>query len=135
MSDYIFFDEALRDRFLSYLNERGLAARTEPDRIAGFLVILTATLTDDQQDELDDEYDRLMEEQQEIVEGKDEADRTVMGVGITLPDGSLCTVRLPPEFARRLCDAFTGEEIKSLVAAIAEDVLAPSSGPLCRERG
>lgn len=135
MNDYIFFDDALRDRFIAFAREQGLTAKTRPDKIAGHLVIIAGVTDDDLQDLLDDEYDRLMDEQQEIVEGEDEQDRTVMGVGITLPDGRLCTVRVPPEFARRLCDAFTGEEIKALVAAIAEDVLAPSSGPLCRERG
>lgn len=134
MSDYIFFDDALRDRFIAFAREHGLTAKTRPDKIAGHLVIITGVTDDDLQDLLDDEYDRLMDAQQEIIEGEDEQDRTVMGVGITLPDGRLCTVRVPPEFARRLCDTFTGEEIKALVAAIAADVLDPASGPLCRER-
>jgi hypothetical protein len=134
MSDYIFFDASLRDRFLAFLAERGFAAQTRPDRIAGDLVILADDLPDDLADILDEEYDRLMDEQQEMVEAEDEQDRTLMGVNITLPDGKPCTVRLPPEFARRLCDAFTGEEIQTLVAAIADDVLTPASGPLCRER-
>jgi hypothetical protein len=135
MSDYIFFDDELRDRFLAFVAAHGLGATTRPDRIAGHLVILPDGLPDDLEDTLDEEYDRLMDEQQERIEAEDDQDRTLMGVNITLPDGRLCTVRLPPEFARRLCDGFSGEEIQALVAAIAADVLAPATGPLCRERG
>jgi len=134
MSDYIFFDDELRDRFLAFATARGLQARTEPDRIAGHLVILADDLPGDLEDILDEEYDRLMDEQQERIEAEDDQDRTLMGVNITLPDGRPCTVRLPPEFARRLCDSFSGEEIQTLVAAIAADVLEPATGPLCRER-
>ncbi|MBU1237640.1 MAG: hypothetical protein KJ634_03380 [Gammaproteobacteria bacterium] len=134
MNDYIFFDEGLRDRFLAFVAEHGLEARTEADRIDGHLVIVPDQLTDDLQDTLDDEYDRLMDEQQEIVEAEDEQDHTLMGVDITLPDGTPCTVRLPPELGRRLCENFSGEEIRALATAIAADAVNPASGPICCER-
>ncbi|MBI5785416.1 MAG: hypothetical protein HZA64_08170 [Rhodocyclales bacterium] len=134
MSEYIFFEDALRDRFLSFVAGHCVQAEIRPDRIAGFVVTLSENLPDDLEDILEAEYGRLMDEQQELVEAEDGEDRTLLGVDITLPDGRPCTVRLPPDFARRLCNHFSGEEIQAMVATIAREILDPSTGPLCRER-
>jgi hypothetical protein len=134
MSEYIFFDTTLRDRFLAFAAGHGITGNTRPDRIEGHLVILPEALPDDLDELLEEQYERLMDEQQELIEAEDEQDRTLMGVHLTLPDGRACVVRLPPRFARRLCDHFSSEEIQTLVADIAESVLDPTAGPLCRER-
>jgi Na+-translocating ferredoxin:NAD+ oxidoreductase RnfG subunit len=134
MSEYIFFDPTLRDRFLTLVADHRIQADTRPDPIEGFLVILPEALPDEIDEALEEEYERLMDEQQQLVEAGDEQDRTVMGVDITLPDGRACVVRLPPIFARRLCDHFSGDEIRMLVTEIAASVLDPATGPLCRER-
>jgi hypothetical protein len=135
MSEYIFFEDDLRKRFLAFVAEHGVQAETYPDRIAGHVVVVPEDLSDDLEDAFEVEYGRLMDEQQELVEAEDGEDRTLLGVDITLPDGTPCTVRLPPDFARRLCNHFTGEEIQSMVSTIARDILDPVTGPLCRERG
>jgi Na+-translocating ferredoxin:NAD+ oxidoreductase RnfG subunit len=134
MSEYIFFDPTLRDRFLTLVADHRIQADTRPDPIEGFLVILPEALPDEIDEALEEEYERLMDEQQQLVEAGDEQDRTVMGVDITLPDGRACVVQLPPIFARRLCDHFSGDEIRMLVTEIAASVLDPATGPLCRER-
>jgi len=134
MSEYIFFEDDLRDRFLAFAAERRIPAGTHPDKIAGHVVTLPENLSDDIEDAFEAEYGRLMDEQQLLVEAEDGEDRTLLGVDITLPDGRPCTVRLPPDFARRLCNHFSGEEIQAMVATIAQDILDPAAGPLCRER-
>ncbi|MBI4995552.1 MAG: hypothetical protein HZC22_01345 [Rhodocyclales bacterium] len=134
MSEYIFFEDDLRDRFLVFVAGRRVQATTRPDKIAGHVVTLPEGLSDDLEDAFEAEYGRLMDEQQRLVEAEDDADRTLLGVDITLPDGRPCTVRLPPDFARRLCNHFSGEEIQAMVATIARDVLDPTAGPICRER-
>ncbi len=134
MSEYIFFEDDLRDRFLVFVAGRRVQATTRPDKIAGHVVTLPEGLSDDLEDAFEAEYGRLMDEQQRLVEAEDGADRTLLGVDITLPDGRPCTVRLPPDFARRLCNHFSGEEIQAMVATIAKDILDPTAGPICRER-
>ena len=134
MSEYIFFEDALRDRFLAFVAGHRIQADTRPDRIAGHVVTLPEDLTDELEDAFEAEYGRLMDEQQQRVEAEDGEDRTLLGVDITLPDGRPCTVRLPPDLARRLCNHFSGEEIQAMVATIAAEVLDPAAGPLCRER-
>jgi hypothetical protein len=134
MSEYIFFEDDLRDRFMAFVAKHQVQATTHPDKIAGHVVILPENLPDDLEDGFEVEYGRLMDEQQELVEAEDGEDRTLLGVDITLPDGRPCTVRLPPDFARRLCNHFSGEEIQAMVATIAKDILDPAAGPICRER-
>jgi hypothetical protein len=134
MSEYIFFDTTLRDRFMKAVAEHDIQADTRPDPLEGFLVILPEMLPDDIDEAIEEEYQRLMDEQQQLVEAADDEDHTLMGVDITLPDGSPCVVALPPEFARRLCDHFSGDEIRTLVTAIAERVLDPQTGPICCRR-
>lgn len=134
MSKYIFFDAALRDRFMKAVAEHRIDADTRPDPLEGFLVILPEMLPDDIEEEIEEEYQRLMDEQQQLVEAADEDDHTVMGVDITLPDGSPCVVALPPKFARRLYDHFSGDELRMLVTEIAASVLDPQTGPICCRR-
>jgi hypothetical protein len=134
MSKYIFFDTALRDRFIDAVAEHNIQTDSRPDPLEGFLVILPEMLPDDIEEAIEEEYQRLMDEQQQLVEAADEDDHTVMGVDITLPDGSPCVVALPPKFARRLYDHFSGDELRMLVTEIAASVLDPQTGPICCRR-
>jgi hypothetical protein len=114
--------------------EHRIQADTRPDLLEGFLVILPDLLPDAIEEAIEEEYQRLMDEQQRLVEAADDEDHTLMGVDITLPDGSPCVVALPPEFARRLYDHFSGDELRMLVTEIAESVLDPQTGPICCRR-
>jgi hypothetical protein len=134
MSEYIFFDATLRDRFMKAVAEHHIQATTRPDPLEGFLVILPEMLPDDIEDALEEEYQRLMDEQQQLVEAADDEDHTLMGIDIALPDGAPCVVALPPEFARRLYEHFSHEELRTLVTQIAASVLDPQTGPICCRR-
>ena len=133
MIEYIFFDEGLRDRFLKVVAAQGIASEVRADQIEGFLVVLSEDLADEVVDLLEDEYDVLMVEQRCLVESLDgDKARTLMGVNITLPDGQQRMVPLPAIYARRLYEHFTIEEIQQCVSGIAESVLKPDAGSLCR---
>ena len=133
MIEYIFFDEGLRDRFLKVVVAPGIASEVRADQIEGFLVVLSEDLADEVVDLLEDEYDVLMVEQRCLVESLDgDKARTLMGVNITLPDGQQRMVPLPAIYARRLYEHFTIEEIQQCVSGIAESVLKPDAGSLCR---
>jgi hypothetical protein len=133
MIEYILFDESLRDRFLKIVAGQGIASEVRADQIEGFVVALSDDLADEVVDLLEDEYDALMVEQRCLVESLDgNKARTLMGVNITLPDGQRRMVPLPAIYARRLYEHFTIEEIQQCVSGIAESVLKPDAGSLCR---
>jgi hypothetical protein len=133
-NEFIFFDADLRDRFVAFAARHGIESTIKSDPLADHVVMLPDHLDDTIADELEAEYGVLMDEQMSLVNASDDLDaRDVMGVGIKLPDGTDCTVRLPATLARRLFAAFTPDEIHELVEAIAANVANPNSGPICRE--
>lgn len=131
-NQYIFFDQALADRFMACAGELGVAGSSRPDPIEGVVVDLPDGLADELLDALEEEYDRLMEEQRELIDMQDaQGGNVVMGVTITLPDGESCLVSLPAPLGRRLVEHFSTDEIHALVTAIADSVADPSMTPLC----
>ena len=132
-NEYIFFDAALRDRFVGFLAARGIPGELRADAMEGFVVALADDLEDDLEEAIEDEYTALMEVQRDLVEAAD-GDNTLalMAVAITLPDGQPGVVRIPARHARRLFAHFSVEEVHELVAAIAQSVANPVTGPLCQ---
>ncbi len=132
--EYVFFDAALRDRFVAFVAARGLAAGARENEIDGFLVELPEDIPDDLSDAIEAEYDALMKEQMVRAEtDEDWATRQVMGVGVTLANGESRMVRIEGAMGRRLSEHFTPEEIHELVTAIAQSIENPLDGPLCRK--
>ena len=133
-NEYIFFDEALRERFRGFIARHGLASQFRPDPVGGVVVETPVGLPDDLQEAIEAEYDALMDLQRDLLDAlEDENARDLMGVTVSLPDGQSCVVRLPPVYGRRLVEHFTVEEIHDLVSAIAQNVANPVTGPLCRK--
>jgi hypothetical protein len=132
--EYMFFDEALRDRFVAFAAGRGIASTMRQDEIDGFVIELPDGLDDDLQDALEAEYDAIMDAQMLLAESdEDLVSHAVAGTTVTLTDGSTRTVRIPPPIARRLFEHFTSGEIHEIVTAIAQSVEHPIDGPICRK--
>jgi hypothetical protein len=132
--EYMFFDEALRDRFVAFARERGIASTVRQDEIAGSVVELPDGLDDEQQDALEAEYDAIMDEQMLRAESDAElVSHHAAGTTVTLADGTTRMVRIPPPIARRLFEHFTSGEIHEIVTAIAQSVENPIDGPICRK--
>lgn len=132
--EFIFFDEALRDRFIAYLADLGISAAHRPDRIEGFVVELPEGALGGRESRVEAEYESLMDLQRDLLDAAEGAEgQDVLGVTVTLPDGESCLVRLPAAYGRRLVEHFTFEEVHELVSIIARDVANPVSGPLCRK--
>lgn len=132
--EYIFFDEALRDRFMNFASGRGIASTMRPDEIAGFVVALPDGLADDLQDAVDAEYESIMDAQMLLAESDEElVSHQAVGVTVTLADGTTRDVRIPPAIARRLITHFTPEEVHEIATAIAQSVENPIDGPLCHK--
>jgi hypothetical protein len=134
-TEYIFFDADLRDRFVQALTARGLSCETRADAMEGFIVELATELDEDTLDVLEEEYDTLMNEQMLRAESRpDWVSHRVAGVPITLSDGSPCTVRLPPDVARKLLEHFSTGDVREIVTAIAHSLENPIDGPLCKKK-
>jgi len=131
--EYVFFDEALRDRFVQFVTSRSIACRARADTMEGLLVELADELDDDLSAAVEAQYNALMDEQVVSAESRaDWATRRVAAVPITRPDGSRCVVRLPAEIARPLLEHFTPAQVHALIAAVADSLDNPTDTPQCR---
>lgn len=132
--EYMFFDAALRDRFVAFASSHGIASTMRPDEIAGFVVALPDGLTDALQDAVEAEYDSIMDEQMRLAESDAElVSHHAAGITVTLADGTTRAVRLPPAIARRLLEHFSPGEVHEIATAIAQSVEKPDDGPICRK--
>lgn len=132
--EYMFFNASLRDRFVSFASEHGVASTMRQDRIDGFVIELPDGLDDELQDVLEAEYDTIMDEQMRLAESDTGLiSHHVAGVTVTLSDGTTRDIRIPPSIARRLFEHFTAEEVHEIATAIAESVANPIDGPLCHK--
>ena len=132
--EYMFFDEALRDRFVAFASGHGIASTVRKDRMEGFVVELPDGLDDDLQDAVEAEYESIMDEQMLLAESDEElVSHHVAGVTVTLTDGTTRAIRIPPPIARRLFEHFTPEEVHEIATAIAQSVENPIDGPICRK--
>lgn len=132
MFEYMFFDDELRQRFVTYARSRGVECTFPPDDM-GLLAATPEDMDDVVSDDLDTYYDELMEEQADRIDATDgEATHQAAGVRVTLSDGRPCMIKLEPALANRLLAAFTLEEMQELVNVIAKSVENPGDGPLCK---
>lgn len=132
--EYMFFSEALRERFVAFASGHGIPSTTRPDPIAGFVVELPDGLDDTLQDAVEAEYDSIMDEQMLLAESDTElVSHHAAGVTVTLADGTSRGVRIPPPIARRLFEHFTPGEIHEIATAIAQSIESPIDGPLCHK--
>ena len=132
--EYMFFDAALRDRFMAFASGHGIASTMRQDEIAGFVVVLPDGLADELQDAVDAEYESIMDEQMLLAESDAElVSHHAAGVTVTLADGTTRAIRIPPAIARRLLEHFTSDEVHEIATAIAQSVENPIDGPLCHK--
>ena len=132
--EYIFFDPALRDRFVRFLAGQETPCQTRNDAMEGFIVEITEPADESVLDHIEAHYESLMDEQ--IVQAEARPDwvkQRVAGVNIPRLDGSPCTVRLPASVARPLLERFSSDEVHALVTAIAHSLDKPIDAPLCCE--
>lgn len=133
-SEYVFFDDVVRDRFVRYLTDRGIACAARDDEIAGSVVEFPDDLPDEVLDAIEAEYEALMDEQMALASSKEGwVTHQAVGITVTLSDGQPRQVRLPPDIARQLLERFTAEEVHELVTAIARSLENPIDGPLCHK--
>lgn len=132
MYEYMFFDEELRQRFISFARGQGVACEQSDDNM-GLLAVVPEDVPESAADALDEYYDELLEQQAERVDqAEGEAAYQAAGIRVVLEDGSPCMIKLDPSLANQLLAAFSLEEVQTLVQAIASSVEQRSNGPICK---
>jgi hypothetical protein len=129
MIDYIFFDAALRDKFVNYAGQRGVPC-TAVDDAMGMVVEIPEDIAEEMSDRLEEYYEALEREQEELSREQGDLNR-LAGFGFRLPSGESRLLPLPPEMANRLLAHFTPEEIHNLFNAVAYCTLNPNDEHLC----
>lgn len=133
--EYMFFDDALRDRFVAFVTAHGIASTVRKDEIAGFVVALPDDLDDALEEAVENEYESIMDIQMLLAESdEDLVSHAVAGMTVTLADGSTRDIRIPPPIARRLFEHFTPTEVHEIATAIAQSIENPIDGPLCHKQ-
>jgi hypothetical protein len=132
MLDYVFFDTALRDRFVKHAHSLGVICQFEEDRM-GLLVSVPEDLDDAAEASLEHLYDELQAAQSSLMDQTEGGtQKHVAGFRLDLPDGQSCMVGLDPDIANRLLANFSLEEIQALFATVGRNALNPLDSPLCK---
>lgn len=130
MLEYVFFDEGIRAKFLDFLHEQGVDARSNNED--GFIVEVPEDLDDEVADAIDARYELLLQETAALMEeGDDAMEKNVAGVTFELANGEACTVRLDPDIVARVLNCLTMEEFRDMVQLIARRIEKPDNSPLC----
>jgi len=130
MIDYIFFDEALRARFVAYAEQRNVPCTVSDDNL-GLLASIPETFPEELIDELEDYYEQLQDEQADLSHAEGEFNR-LAGFRFNLPDGQSRMLPLQTGIANRLLANFTLEEIQNLFEAVAACTVYPGEEHLCK---
>jgi hypothetical protein len=130
MIEYIFFDAALRDKFLAFAEQRSVPCTASDDSM-GLLVAIPEDIPEDVSDEIEEYYESLEDEQEDLSKAKGDLNR-LAGFNFTLPDGQSRMLPMPSDMANRLLKTFSQEEIRSLLNTVAERTLNPNSEHLCQ---
>jgi len=130
MFEYIFFNTALRDKFVNHAQQHGVACTTTEDHL-GMVVAIPEDLAEAVEEELENYYD-ILESEQEVL-SKSEGDvNQLAGFHFNLPDGQSRLLPVEPEIANRLMANFSLEEIQHLLEDVAHCSLFPNNEHLCK---
>jgi hypothetical protein len=130
MFEYIFFDAALRDKFVGHAKQLGIACSNSEDHM-GMVVAIPEDLPDELADDMESYYETLEEEQEDISKSEGDLHR-LAGFRFNLPDGSSRMVPLQAEIANRLMANFTLTEIQALFEAVADCTVNQNEEHLCK---
>ncbi len=130
MIEYIFFDAALRDKFVDYATQRQVPCTATDDNM-GLVVAIPEDLPEELADELENYYETLEDEQEGMSVAVGDVHR-LAGFGFKLPDGQARLVPVSTDMANRLMANFTLEEIQKLLNDVARYALEPPNEHLCK---
>ncbi|MDQ7015527.1 MAG: hypothetical protein Q9N68_04030 [Gammaproteobacteria bacterium] len=131
MLDYLFFNEALCQRF-----EESLKIHQQPYQRQQDEETITIQLDEDLDetlcDQLDELYDQLFDEQAKITANEETEDVNLVAVQYTDANGEVGVVTLQPDLVTRLHQAISLEELQSLVQTVADAVESNDRRSMCQ---
>ncbi|MFA6120997.1 MAG: hypothetical protein WCT35_08895 [Sideroxydans sp.] len=130
MIEYIFFDATLRDRFVTFAEQRGVPFIATDDPM-GMVVEVSEDISDELSDEVEAFYDTLELEQEALSKADGDLNR-LAGFRFNLPNGQSRMLPVEPEIANRLMAHFTLEEIQHLLDDVAHCTIFPNDEHLCK---
>lgn len=130
MIEYIFFNAALRDKFLAFAEQRDVPCTASNDSM-GLVVAIPEDIPEDVADSLEEYYEALEDEQEGMSLAEGDV-RRLAGFGFKLPDGQARLVPVSTDIANRLMANFTLEEIQGLLNDVARYALEPPNEHLCQ---
>ncbi|MGB3918253.1 hypothetical protein J9253_05350 [Thiothrix litoralis] len=133
--EYLFFTQAIADKFIVALQEHDLHFEREIEPVQGAIVLKIAEgVDDDLWDELDDLYDMLSDEDQALVEAgiEDDDSKSTAGIYLQLADGSQTIAQVDPVIMSRILTVITTDELNAFVDTIVRSVETPDDSPICK---
>lgn len=130
MIEYIFFDAALRDKFIEYAEQQRVPCTASNDPL-GLVVSIPENLSDELMDELEERYDTLQNEQSDLI-AQTEGLQRLAGFRFNLPDGQTRMLTVETDMANRLLANFSLSEIQTLFDRVARSTVNPNDDHLCK---
>lgn len=130
MIEYIFFDNTLRDRFVSYVSQNEVPCTATDDPL-GLVVAIPEDLSEELSDAIESFYDTLEAEQEVLSRAEGDLNR-LAGFRFNLPDGQSRLLPVEPEIANRLMASFSLQEIQNLLEDTALCALTENNEHLCK---
>lgn len=129
MIEYIFFDAALRDKFISYAEQHGVPCTAVEDNL-GMVVEIPEDIPEATADKIEEYYEALEDEQASMSKAEGNLS-SLAGFRFNLPNGESRMLPLQTEMANRLLANFTLEELQALFEDVARCTLNPNDEHLC----
>ncbi|MDQ7074025.1 MAG: hypothetical protein Q9O24_02470 [Gammaproteobacteria bacterium] len=131
MLDYLFFNEALCQRFEATLKTHQQPYQRQQDEET-ITIQLDEDLDEALCDQLDELYDQLFDEQAKITANEETEDVNLVAVQYTDANGAVGVVTLQPDLVTRLHQVISLEELQSLVQTVADAVESNDRRSMCQ---
>ena len=137
MLEYLFFNQPIADRFIQFLETKGLQWTQENDPMLDSIVIKTSEDIDDSLwDEMDDYHESLGPEDQKMLEDAlvdSDTETNAAGIYIQLSNGEQTVAQIDPAVMNRMLDVISMDEFNAFVETIVSSVEKPDDSPICKK--
>ncbi len=137
MLEYLFFNQAIADKFIAFLKSKELQWSQHDDPMLGSIVIKTSEdIADDLWDELDDYHEELGLEDQKLLEeglADTETETNAAGIYIQLSGGDQTVAQIDPDVMNRMLEVISMDEFNQFVETIVSSVENPDDSPICKK--
>lgn len=130
MYEYIFFSPVSRNQFIVQLDHHKVPYQIDTE----LTIAIPEDIKDDVAAALDEQYEELLQQTPSLFSGEDALlEKDVVGVQVQLRDGSISTIRIPPELVGRILTSISMAELRDLCQLVAEGVESGDNSPLCHD--